>query len=329
MTEVSTRSTTERGPRPVLPVADRLAARRPGPDGPVQLGVRASPRRHLRLPDRGHRRRARQPGVLRHPARGDALARLRLGRGPRGRRPPRAVPPERARATSTRDVLARLREAGRHLRLLLHQRGGRGPPQGLRLQGAWATTASAATSPPSRWPPSRPRAATRSSRFRMPDGEITFDDLVRGEITFHTEHVPDFARRPGQRPAALHAGQPGRRRADGDHPRAARRGPAVQHPAPARAVRRARARSASRTRTPRFGHLPYVMGQGNKKLSKRDPEANLLGYRDPGLPARGTAQLPRPARLGDRRRPRRLHHRGDGRRPSTSATSTPTRRAST
>jgi glutamyl-tRNA synthetase len=37
------------------------------------------------------------------------------------------------------------------------------------------------------------------------------------------------------------------------------------------------------TATPRFGHLPYVMGQGNKKLSKRDPEANLLGYRDAGF----------------------------------------------
>ena len=27
----------------------------------------------------------------------------------------------------------------------------------------------------------------------MPDGAITFDDLVRGEITFQPEHVPDFA----------------------------------------------------------------------------------------------------------------------------------------
>jgi glutamyl-tRNA synthetase len=35
--------------------------------------------------------------------------------------------------------------------------------------------------------------------------------------------------------------------------------------------------------TPRFGHLPYVMGQGNKKLSKRDPESNLLSYRDKGF----------------------------------------------
>jgi glutamyl-tRNA synthetase len=37
------------------------------------------------------------------------------------------------------------------------------------------------------------------------------------------------------------------------------------------------------TATPRFGHLPYVMGQGNKKLSKRDPEASLLGYRTAGF----------------------------------------------
>ena len=36
-------------------------------------------------------------------------------------------------------------------------------------------------------------------------------------------------------------------------------------------------------RTPAFGHLPYVMGEGNKKLSKRDPESNLLGYRDRGF----------------------------------------------
>ena len=26
---------------------------------------------------------------------------------------------------------------------------------------------------------------------------------------------------------------------------------------------------------PRFGHLPYVMGEGNKKLSKRDPQSSL------------------------------------------------------
>lgn len=36
-------------------------------------------------------------------------------------------------------------------------------------------------------------------------------------------------------------------------------------------------------RTPEFGHLPFVMGQGNKKLSKRDPESNLFHHRDRGF----------------------------------------------
>ncbi|HSU03645.1 MAG TPA: glutamate--tRNA ligase family protein, partial [Nocardioides sp.] len=34
---------------------------------------------------------------------------------------------------------------------------------------------------------------------------------------------------------------------------------------------------------PTYGHLPYVMGQGNKKLSKRDPEAHALAYREQGF----------------------------------------------
>jgi glutamyl-tRNA synthetase len=33
---------------------------------------------------------------------------------------------------------------------------------------------------------------------------------------------------------------------------------------------------------PEFGHLPYVMGEGNKKLSKRDPQSSLNVYRDAG-----------------------------------------------
>jgi glutamyl-tRNA synthetase len=36
-----------------------------------------------------------------------------------------------------------------------------------------------------------------------------------------------------------------------------------------------------------FGHLPYVMGEGNKKLSKRDPESNLFLHRDRGFTPEG------------------------------------------
>ena len=40
------------------------------------------------------------------------------------------------------------------------------------------------------------------------------------------------------------------------------------------------------TFTPEFGHLPLVRGEGNRKLSKRDPESNLFHYRERGfLPA--------------------------------------------
>jgi glutamyl-tRNA synthetase len=36
-------------------------------------------------------------------------------------------------------------------------------------------------------------------------------------------------------------------------------------------------------RVPEFGHLPYVMGEGNKKLSKRDPQSSLNLYRERGF----------------------------------------------
>jgi glutamyl-tRNA synthetase len=41
--------------------------------------------------------------------------------------------------------------------------------------------------------------------------------------------------------------------------------------------------------TPRFGHLPYVTGEGNRKLSKRDPQSNLDVYRDRGFLPEGLA----------------------------------------
>jgi glutamyl-tRNA synthetase len=34
---------------------------------------------------------------------------------------------------------------------------------------------------------------------------------------------------------------------------------------------------------PRFGHLPFVLGDGTKKLSKRDPESNLFLHRERGF----------------------------------------------
>jgi glutamyl-tRNA synthetase len=41
------------------------------------------------------------------------------------------------------------------------------------------------------------------------------------------------------------------------------------------------------TGAPEFGHLPFVMGAGNKKLSKRDPESSLFHHRDAGFVREG------------------------------------------
>jgi glutamyl-tRNA synthetase len=38
---------------------------------------------------------------------------------------------------------------------------------------------------------------------------------------------------------------------------------------------------------PRYGHLPLVTGEGNRKLSKRDPESNLFLYRERGFVPEG------------------------------------------
>ncbi|SDT18826.1 glutamyl-tRNA synthetase [Nocardioides scoriae] len=119
-------------------------------------------------------------------------------------------------------------------------------------------------------------------RFRMPDGEITFDDLVRGEITFSTEHVPDFAlARANGQPLYTLVNPVDDALMEITH---VLRGEDLLSSTPRQvALYDALVEVGIATGTPRFGHLPYVMGQGNKKLSKRDPEAHLLAYRDQGF----------------------------------------------
>ena len=123
------------------------------------------------------------------------------------------------------------------------------------------------------------------SRFRMPDGELTWDDLVRGEITFQTEHVPDFA-------VARANGQPLYTLVNPVddammHITHVLRGEDLLSSTPRQlALYAALVDLGIADRTPRFGHLPYVMGEGNKKLSKRDPEAQ------PARLPRATASCP-------------------------------------
>ena len=66
-------------------------------------------------------------------------------------------------------------------------------------------------------------------------------------------------------------------------------------------------------RTPRSSATcPRVLGEGNRRLSKRDKGSGLAEYREQGYLPEALAQLPGPAGLGHRRRPRRLHPRRDG-----------------
>ena len=120
-------------------------------------------------------------------------------------------------------------------------------------------------------------------RFRMPDQVITFTDLVRGDITFAAENVPDYVlvRANGQ-PLYTLVNPVDDALMEITH---VLRGEDLLSSTPRQlALHHALAAIGVGTgRTPRFGHLPYVMGQGNKKLSKRDPESNLLGYRDRGF----------------------------------------------
>jgi glutamyl-tRNA synthetase len=120
-------------------------------------------------------------------------------------------------------------------------------------------------------------------RFRMPDRAITFDDLVRGEITFQPENVPDYAIvRANGHPLYTLVNPLDDALMEITH---VLRGEDLLSSTPRQiALYEALAEIGMGSgRTPRFGHLPYVMGQGNRKLSKRDPESNLLGYRDRGF----------------------------------------------
>jgi len=120
-------------------------------------------------------------------------------------------------------------------------------------------------------------------RFRMPDKPITFDDLIRGEITFQPENVPDFVLVRGNgHPLYTLVNPVDDALMEITH---VLRGEDLLSSTPRQiAFYDALAEIGVGNGTlPKFGHLPYVMGQGNRKLSKRDPESNLLGYRERGF----------------------------------------------
>ena len=120
-------------------------------------------------------------------------------------------------------------------------------------------------------------------RLRMPDEDISWHDLVRGEISFTAVAVSDFVIvRANGEPLYTLVNPVDDALMDITH---VLRGEDLLPSTPRQiALYRALAQiGVGRGQTPRFGHLPYVMGEANKKLSKRDPTSSLLLYRERGF----------------------------------------------
>ncbi len=120
-------------------------------------------------------------------------------------------------------------------------------------------------------------------RLRVPDHDLTYVDLIRGEVTFPAGSFPDFVvvRAGGQ---ALYTftnpvddalmGITHVIRGEDLMPSTARQ----------LALYAALIDAGVTTFVPRFGHMPLVLGEtGNKKLSKRDPQADLFLQREKGF----------------------------------------------
>lgn len=120
-------------------------------------------------------------------------------------------------------------------------------------------------------------------RFKMPRKDWTFDDLVRGPITFGAADVQDFVIvRANGHPLYTLTNPTDDALMGITH---VLRGEDILSSTPRQiALYEAFAEiGVGDGSVPRFGHLPYVTGEGNRKLSKRDPESNLLGYREQGF----------------------------------------------
>jgi len=119
-------------------------------------------------------------------------------------------------------------------------------------------------------------------RLRMPDRDLTWRDLVRGEITFKAANVPDPVLVRGDGTPLYTLTNP----VDDALMRISHviRGEDLLASTPRQiALYEALARVGVGGGVPEFGHLPLVMGEGARKLSKRDPESNLFHYRDRGF----------------------------------------------
>jgi glutamyl-tRNA synthetase len=125
-------------------------------------------------------------------------------------------------------------------------------------------------------------------RLRMPDEDLAWTDLVRGEIRFAAGSVPDFVIVRANGVPLYPFVNPVDDALMGITD--VLRGEDLLPSTPRQlALYGALTDIGVASGTPRFGHLPYVTGEGNKKLSKRDPQSNVDVYRERGFVPEGFA----------------------------------------
>jgi len=116
-------------------------------------------------------------------------------------------------------------------------------------------------------------------RMRMPEGSTTFTDLIRGDVSFDHNFVPDFVlvRADGSPLYTLAVA------VDDVMMKVTHvlRGEDLLSSTP-RQIRVYQAMGVAPEDFPAFAHLPFVMGQDNAKLSKRNGEVSIAWYRDAG-----------------------------------------------
>jgi glutamyl-tRNA synthetase len=119
-------------------------------------------------------------------------------------------------------------------------------------------------------------------RLKMPNADLSWNDLVRGPTTFAAGAVPDFAITRGSGEPLYTLVNP----TDDALMKVTHvlRGEDILPSTPRQiALYQALIRIGVAERVPEFAHLPSVLGDGNKKLSKRDPQSNLFLHRDRGF----------------------------------------------
>ncbi len=124
-------------------------------------------------------------------------------------------------------------------------------------------------------------------RMRVGDDPITFHDLVRGEVTFEPTHVPDFVIvRSNGEPLYTLVNPVDDSLMKITH---VLRGEDLLPSTPRQIVvyRALNALGIGDGTVPIFGHLPTVLGEGNRRLSKRDKGSGLAEYMERGYLPQG------------------------------------------